>query len=78
MVGPPKPDRSKGRGSTKRDPPVLQVRGLGTELTALSRKTPTLRKRQRRKSSLLGETGFQSHRKLDVYFSFYEIQPLTL
>ena len=45
---PPKPDRSKGRGPTKRDPPVLQFRGLGTGITTLSRKTPMLRKRQKK------------------------------
>ena len=49
LVGPPKPDRSKGRGPTKRDPPVLQFRGLGTGITTLSRKTPMLRKRQKKK-----------------------------
>ena len=40
LVGPPKLDRSKGRGPTKRDPLVLQVRGLGIELTILSVKHP--------------------------------------
>ena len=52
LVGPPKPDRSKGRGPTKRDPPVLQFRGLGTGITTLSRKTPMLRKRQKKKAAL--------------------------
>ena len=40
LVGPPKLDRSKGRGPTKRDPLVLQVRGLSIELTTLSVKHP--------------------------------------
>ena len=40
LVGPPKLDRSKGRGPTMRDPLVLQVRGLGIELTTLSVKHP--------------------------------------
>ena len=48
LVGPPKPDRLKARGPTKRDPSVLQVRGLGTGITTLSRKTPMLRKRQKK------------------------------
>ena len=61
LVGPPKLNRSKDRGATKHDPPVLQVRELGKGLTSLSCKTPMLRKRQWRKLTLLGETGFQSH-----------------
>ena len=48
LVGPPKPDRLKARGPTKRDPSVLQFRGLGTGITTLSRKTPMLRKRQKK------------------------------
>ena len=41
LVGPAtKLDRSKGRGPMKRDPLVLQVRGLGIELTTLSVKHP--------------------------------------
>ena len=44
---------SPGRATqspTKRDPPVLQVKGVGTGLTTLSRKTPMLRKRQKKKT----------------------------
>ena len=44
---------SPGRATqspTKRDPPVLQVKGVGTGLTTLSRKTPMLRKRQKKKN----------------------------
>ena len=48
LVGPPKPDRSKGRGPTRRDPPVFQVRGLGTGLTTLSRKTPMLQRQHKK------------------------------
>ena len=60
LVGPPKPDRSKGRGPTKRDPSVLQFRGLGTGLTTLSRKTPMLRKRQ--KKAALRATRHNGHK----------------
>ena len=45
MVGPPKTDRFKGRGPTKRDPPVLQARGLGTGLTTRSHVTETATKK---------------------------------
>ena len=69
LVGPPKLNRSKDRGATKHDPPVLQVRELGKGLTSLSRKTPMLRKRQWRKLTLLGETGFQSHQKILVWMT---------
>ena len=43
---------SPGRATqspTKHDPPVLQVKGVGTGLPTLSRKTPMLRKGQKKK-----------------------------
>jgi hypothetical protein len=45
MVGPPKPERSKAMTQTKRDTPVLRVKGLGVRpATALWKKTIVLRK----------------------------------
>ena len=44
---------SPGRATqspTKREPPVLQVKGVGTGLPTLSRKTPMLRKGQKKKN----------------------------
>lgn len=48
LVGPPKPERLKGRGQTKCDSLVLQGRQLGLGLSTLSWKTTLLRQRQRR------------------------------
>ena len=47
LSGSPMPDRSKVRGQTKSNLPVLQVWGFCTGLTTLSYKKPLLRKQQR-------------------------------
>ena len=47
LLGSPMPDRSKVRGQTKSNLPVLQVWGFCTGLTTLSCKKPLLRKQQR-------------------------------
>ena len=47
LVGTPMPDRSKVRGQTKSNLPVLQVWGFCIELTTPSCKKILLRKQQR-------------------------------
>lgn len=67
LVGPPKPNKSKGTSPTKRNPMVLQYRGLGTRLATLSPWTPMSRKGPRRKSTPPDETDFQSYQKILVW-----------